>query len=410
MLDIWMCECLLCSEVLRKGNEVLDRLRSEFMLSSDMFSSEFSKVWDVFNKLDLEGEKINLATVMAYNPGNDDFLEELYTSGGLITDIDSLARTIYKKHLLQQKKELQNSLLEKLENRESTFELYNEIIKINELLDDRQVKEEYSIQAGLSRLQHFMESDKPEIEYQTGFNFKFLPGDLVIIGARPNMGKSAFALSLLSNLKEPCLFYSLEMPERPVLSRYIAIKTGTPIYKIHKDFYNDELAETIWEPLHDPKPIEFNFNPQATFETIISDFHKHRRDGKDIKHIFIDHLGWLVKDNMINRNVELDRITRDLKALALKEDIVIIAMSQLSRLNTQRAEKKPVLSDLRESGAIEQNADSVLFIHRDEYYDRENPLIRGAADLIIAKNRHGELSDKKMYFDRKTTKFTLLGE
>ncbi len=243
------------------------------------------------------------------------------------------------------------------------------------------------------------------------------PSDLIIIAARPAMGKTAFVLSMARNMaidhESPVAFFSLEMSSVQLMMRLIIAETGLS----GTDIKSGRLTPEQW------RHLESATKPLGTAPLFIDDtpalsvfeFRSKARRLKihnDIKIIIIDYLQLMTgnADSKGNREQEVAFISRTLKAIAKELNVPIIALSQLSRATeTRGGSKRPQLSDLRESGAIEQDADIVAFIHRPEYYgmntDENGMPTAGMAEIIIAKHRSGAATDVKLRFLKEQTRF-----
>ena len=243
------------------------------------------------------------------------------------------------------------------------------------------------------------------------------PSDLIIIAARPAMGKTAFVLSMARNMaidhESPVAFFSLEMSSVQLMMRLIIAETGLS----GTDIKSGRLTPEQW------RHLESATKPLGTAQLFIDDtpalsvfeFRSKARRLKihnDIKIIIIDYLQLMTgsADSRGNREQEVAFISRTLKAIAKELNVPIIALSQLSRATeTRGGSKRPQLSDLRESGAIEQDADIVAFIHRPEYYgmntDENGMPTAGMAEIIIAKHRSGAATDVKLRFLKEQTRF-----
>lgn len=243
--------------------------------------------------------------------------------------------------------------------------------------------------------------------------------DLIIVAARPGMGKTAFVLSLARNaaisFKKPIAFFSLEMSSVQLVQRMIASETGIPAEKLKKGQLNQlewNQLVTMTTKLSDA-PIYIDDSPALSIFDLRSKCRRLKIQ-HDIQLIVVDYLQLMRSDvdsKSGNREQEISSISRSLKAIAKELNVPIIALSQLSRAVESRGGiKRPQLSDLRESGAIEQDADMVLFIYRPEYYkvefDEENQPTRGMAEIIIAKHRNGALETVKLKFIDRLAKFT----
>ena len=241
--------------------------------------------------------------------------------------------------------------------------------------------------------------------------------DLVILAARPGMGKTAFVLSMARNaaieFKKSVAFFSLEMSSVQLVTRLISSETQLSADKLKKG----NLESYEWEQLHSKinNLTDANLFIDDTPALTVFELRAKCRRLKaqhDIDMVIIDYLQLMSGsgDAKGNREQEISAISRSLKALAKELDIPVIALSQLSRaVETRGGSKKPILSDLRESGAIEQDADMVMFIYRAEYYkievDEDGNSTAGIAEICIAKHRNGALKDIPLRFIDKFAKF-----
>lgn len=233
-------------------------------------------------------------------------------------------------------------------------------------------------------------------------------GALITIGARPAMGKTAFMLNIISNQikqNKKCLLFSLEMSEEQVVNRLICQTSETDSIKIRmgkmelKDWNKIEnAAEKIanWDLLINDKP---GINIYEIEECI-----------KEVKPevVFIDYLQLISAPKKMDRYTQIEYVMKELKRIAIENELVIFINSQLSRSPEQRCDKRPLLSDLRESGGIENISDIVLFIYRDEYYnfaDEVDISRKGIAEIIVAKNKLGPCGTVNLKFVPKLTKF-----
>ena len=239
--------------------------------------------------------------------------------------------------------------------------------------------------------------------------------DLVIIAARPSMGKTAFVLTMARNMavehKVPVAFFSLEMASKQLVKRLMISETGLSADKIKG---GKKLEQYEWEQLNvrlnalSQAPLYIDDTPSLSIYEFRS---KARRlvSSAGVKMIIIDYLQLMSGPPELKgmREQEVSAISRSLKAIAKELDVPILALSQLSRaVETRGGAKRPQLSDLRESGAIEQDADIVMFIHRPDYYGMaEDPSQVGLTDIIIAKHRNGAVCDVKMKFRNSEVRF-----
>lgn len=242
-------------------------------------------------------------------------------------------------------------------------------------------------------------------------------GDLLILAARPSMGKTALAGDFLRNVarKLPenavCVFFSLEMDKKRIVSRLYCGDTGTNnvVFSIHggnnaewADFLENLSKEgSRFEKM--AEKIIIDGRPGLAVMEMRKVLHGLKSRGKEVAFVVIDYIQ-LIAARGENRNQELSKVSAGLKNIAREFNCPVMALSQLSRLCEMRADHRPMLSDLRESGAIEQDADVVMFLYRDEYYfpDTER---KNQAELILAKNRNGPTGTVDLVWRKECTSF-----
>ncbi|HRD99746.1 MAG TPA: replicative DNA helicase [Ilumatobacteraceae bacterium] len=234
------------------------------------------------------------------------------------------------------------------------------------------------------------------------------PSTLNIVGARPAMGKTAFALGLAVHAAQtarvPVLVFSLEMGHAELTQRILSSEARIDSSKLR----DGRLVEADWTKLGRAVgrleiPLYLDDNPRVTVMEIRAKARRLKaREGLGL--IVIDYLQLMSGTNTESRQLEVSEISRGLKVLARELQIPIVALSQLSRNLENRSEKKPMLADLRESGSLEQDADVVMFLYRDEVYNKESP-DKGSAEVIIAKHRSGPIGDCKLAFLGQYTRF-----
>ncbi|MFP4065018.1 MAG: replicative DNA helicase [Bacteroidales bacterium] len=243
--------------------------------------------------------------------------------------------------------------------------------------------------------------------------------DLIILAARPGMGKTAFVLSMARNMavdfKKPIAVFSLEMSGVQLVTRLIASEAELAADKLRRG----QLEQYEWEQLNTrlntltEAPLFIDDTPALSIFELRAKCRRLKAQ-HDVQLIIVDYLQLMSggsDNNRGNREQEISNISRSMKSLAKELNVPVIAISQLSRaVETRGGSKRPVLSDLRESGAIEQDADMVLFIYRPEYYqiteDEQGNSTEGLAQLIIAKHRNGALKDIDLRFIQNFAKFT----
>lgn len=247
----------------------------------------------------------------------------------------------------------------------------------------------------------------------------FQPGDLIIIGGRPGMGKTAFALNIAQHvgveLKEPVAVFSLEMSKEQLALRMLCSEGMVDASRVRKGF----LGKQDWPRLTSAAgrlaeaPIFIDDSSAITVLEVRAKARRLKREHRGISLVVVDYLQLMRSwGNFERREQEISEISRSLKALAKELKVPVIALSQLNRAVEQRGEKKPNLADLRESGAIEQDADVIIFLYRDEVYNKNTPN-KGVAEIIVAKQRNGPtgllnltfLSDKTKFVDFSDTRY-----
>lgn len=253
----------------------------------------------------------------------------------------------------------------------------------------------------------------------------FRDNDLIIIAARPGMGKTALALNICTNillsLEKPILFFSLEQDREQLIRRMLSAVAGVSHGKLDR---GKELTTQDWQQLesarHSLSKVEFFIvdRPNVTLEDMKSQIRRINRELRErakepndkLAMVVVDYLQ-LVKPSRerTSRVIELGEVSRGLKALAKEFRIPVVSVAQLNRNVENRENKRPRMADLRDSGEIEQDADLILFIYRDEVYD-EHSSEKGKAEIIIGKHRNGPLGDLKLDFQANLMKFSNEGE
>ena len=416
-------------------NEVIDILSPEVF-----YKKSHQLIFESIQRLFRESEPIDLLTVSADLKKNKNFEivgGDFYLIG-LSQKVSSSAHIEYHSRIIQQKF-IQRKLI--TISNEIISKSYNESTDVMDLLDEAESKlydiAQNNIKGSSETAQNLVIQAKNRIEeignregslsgISTGFEkldrltSGWQPSDLIIVAARPGMGKTALALSMARNIsvqkKIPVAFFSLEMSSVQLITRLISAETGLSSDKLR----TGKLAQHEWQQLNvkvsDLESAPLYIDDSAAL-TIFELRAKARRlaSAHDIKLIVIDYLQLMnlgSSNKAGNREQEISTISRNLKALAKELNIPVIALSQLSRaVETRGGTKRPILSDLRESGAIEQDADIVSFLYRPEYYgitewddDMKTPS-EGQGEFIVAKHRNGALDSIKLKFVANLGKF-----
>jgi replicative DNA helicase len=242
------------------------------------------------------------------------------------------------------------------------------------------------------------------------------PGDLIIVAGRPSMGKTAFALNVAEHVAVdnglPVAIFSMEMSSVQLAMRMLGSISRVDQHKMRTGRLNDKewasLSEAMGK-LHET-PIYIDEAGALTALEVRARARRLKRQYSKLGLIVIDYLQLMASTSQgENRATEISEISRSLKAMSKELDTPVIALSQLNRAVDQRPDRRPVMSDLRESGAIEQDADTIMFVYRDEYYFPESP-DKGIAEIIIAKQRNGPTGTIKTRFSPEYTRFDSLAE
>lgn len=240
----------------------------------------------------------------------------------------------------------------------------------------------------------------------------FQPSDLILVAARPSMGKTAFTLNIASyvavHLDKPVAFFSLEMSKEQLAQRMLCSEGGIDSQRLR----NGDMKDEDWEHVIAAAdrltyaPIFIDDTPGITVMELRSKARRIKAE-HGLSMVIIDYLQLMSgkgSKNGDNRQQEISEISRSLKALARELKVPVIALSQLSRSVESRQVKRPMLSDLRESGSLEQDADIVMFLYREDYYDKETEQ-QNVTEVIVAKHRNGPIDTVRLYFDKEFTRF-----
>jgi replicative DNA helicase len=286
-----------------------------------------------------------------------------------------------------------------------------------------------AITAGLTSVADYIQQHYPSIDrifdqsarlsgipsgfwYLDDLTAGFQPQELTILGARPSIGKTAVAGNIAVHVAmsgKTVAFFSLEMPSKALIDRMCCAQGQVDLQahrqgrlsEVQKQHYLQALAEIVDAPLYiDDQPGQTAASIEAKAARLQGS------TGLDL--VVVDYLGLMAAERkgMENREQVVAAISRAMKGLAKRLNVPVLLLSQLNRELYKRVDKRPILSDLRESGAIEQDADLVLFLHREDYYNREDPALAGKGELIIAKARNGPLGTVRLNYDARTCRFS----
>lgn len=360
--------------------------------------------------------------------GGVEYLNELidnsYTSANIEAYIEIFKEYSKKRKLLNVSKEISKSIYD---NKKNSTDLLEEVqVAVSQI--DEEASGDDIIKLSELVARDYERSDNNDISDYPKTTFTrydeithgLRPATLLILAARPAMGKTAFSLNIALNVAKQnkrVLIFSLEMGEEELYNRLLAAESEVElkyIQRSHFDFNNKDMINRLLIARENLSNLEVYIDASAT-PTITAIKNKARllqRKYKNIDLIIIDYLQLISgTTNKGNREQEISEISRGLKLLSKELNVPIIALSQLSRRVESREDKTPMLSDLRESGSIEQDADQVMFLSSKDYYnnqknpEEDNNKLLTRIELILAKNRSGSIGKNLLYFDKPIQKF-----
>ena len=372
----------------------------------------------IYEQLDVMGEQ--------ENAGGVSYLSELAASAASASNVVAYAEIIRERavlrHLIQVAGEISESA------RQPAGRSVSEILdaaesKVFKISEDRPSRGgpqyvRHYLDLALERIDHLYQSDSELTGLSTGFReldrmtAGLQPADLVIVAGRPSMGKTSFAMCMVEAAvikgDAPTLVFSMEMPGEAIVMRMLSSLGRIDQTKVRTGKLSSEdwpRLTSAFQLLND-RPLYIDDTPALTPTEMRSRARRvARQHGGKLGLIMVDYLQLMqVSGTSENRAGEISEISRSMKALAKELHCPVIALSQLNRSLEQRPNKRPVMSDLRESGAIEQDADVICFIYRDEVYN-ENSESKGVAEIIIGKQRNGPIGTTRLAFLGQYTRF-----
>ncbi|MBQ9246080.1 replicative DNA helicase [bacterium] len=403
----------------------------EFLRPESFYKPSHRIIYEAVLELYRKNEPIDIVTVSEHlrnkeeleNAGGRAYINDLAINVVTTANIEFYAKIIQEKEI---KRALINAGSEivsmSYENEETDAVLDNAQKLIFNIAAQKETSELVPIQdlvvASYEQIEDRFNNKDDLVGVTTGFydldrlTSGLQKSDLIILAARPSMGKTAFALNLAQNVamkgKKGVAIFSLEMPKQQLVKRMLCAEAEVDTQRIT----SGNMQPKDWEKLIDAMTrlsdakIYIDDTPGVTSIDIKAKCRRLMMEEKELGLIVIDYLQLMEGGgNPNDRNQQISMISRSLKGLARELDVPIIALSQLSRQVEQRPDKRPMLSDLRDSGAIEQDADIVMFIYRDEYYNKDNVENKGKAEVIIAKHRNGPTGTIELLFQSAITKF-----
>ena len=419
------------------GSMLLDReavvTASEILHGDDFYSKQYGIIFDAMVELHTEGKPIDLITLQEKLREKDvppeisslEFMKDLLmvvpTSANIKQYVQIVSEKATLRRLIRLNEEIAGNCYAGNESLEIILDDTEK--RIFEICQNRNTSDFVPIREVVANTMHKIELASRNRGSVTGIATGFIdldyrtagmqPSDLVLIAARPSMGKTAFVLNIAQHvafkLNKAVAIFSLEMSKEQLVNRMLSLESKVSGQNIR----TGQLSDTEWEKLAETAGIIGQSNlmiddtPGITIAELRSKCRKFKLErGLDI--IIIDYLQLMSGGGRSeSRQQEISEISRSLKAIARELNVPVLALSQLSRAVEQRPDHRPMLSDLRESGAIEQDADVVMFIYRDDYYNKETDK-PGVAEIIIAKQRNGPIGTVELAWLADYTKFANL--
>ena len=420
------------------GAMIVDReaitVASELICGDDFYNKQYGVVFDTMVELNDEGKPVDPVTLQDRLKEKDvppetsslEFIAALVTGLPTSANIKHYANIVAEKatlrKLIRLNEEIANTCYVGKENLEVILEDTEK--RVFELVQKRNIGEFVPIRQIVMNAMDKIEKASKNNGNVTGIATGFIdldyrtagmqPSDLILVAARPSMGKTAFVLNIAQymafKLDQTVAIFSLEMSKEQLVNRLFSLESRVDSQHLR----TGNLSDAEWEKLIESAGVIGKSNliiddtPGISISELRSKCRKYKLE-HDLKIIIIDYLQLMSGSGRgsDSRQQEISDISRSLKALARELNVPVIALSQLSRAVEQRPDHRPMLSDLRESGAIEQDADVVMFIYRDDYYNKDTDR-KGIAEIIIAKQRNGPIGTVELVWMPDYTKFANL--
>jgi len=417
-----LASALLSREALYKVTEILQ--------PEDFYLNKHRIIYDAIVSLERKNTPVDLTTLKQRladqneleDIGGDAALAELYRSVSTSANAEYYAQRIKDMAIRRQLIDASTKSIEQcFDTSQETAEVIDNIETNIFNVTEKRIVSNYKaiddvLKETLTDIGHWYETKKTVTGTPTGYNdldellTGFHGSELIVIAARPGMGKTAFALNIMNNIasiapEKAVLFFSLEMPASQLGMRLLCIQSLVDSQRVRTGHISSEEMKQLFAAasLLGKSNIYLDDTPSINIMEIRA---KARRLQQKVPVglIIVDYLQLITSLSRVDRHLQIAEISRFLKQLARELDIPVVALSQLSRAVEQRTDQRPTLSDLRESGAIEQDADVVMFIYRHEKVNRDSEK-KGIADIIVAKQRSGPIDDISLKFWDKYTKF-----
>ncbi len=419
------------------GSMIMDReaivAASELITGEDFYNKQYGILFETMIELNDEGSPVDLVTLQNRLKEKDvppevsslEFVRDLITAVPTSANIKYYAAIVSEKSVLRKlirlNEEIANTCYAGKENLE--FILEDTEKKIFQLVQKRNGGEFVPIRQVVMNAMDKIEKAAKNKGSVTGISTGFTdldyrtagmqPSDLVLIAARPSMGKTAFVLNIAQHVafrqNKTVAIFSLEMSKEQLVNRMFSLESNVDAQKLRTGQLNDQEWERLIESagVIGKSNLIIDDTPGISISELRSKCRKYKLE-HNLSMIMIDYLQLMTGSGRSDsRQQEISDISRSLKAVARELSVPVLALSQLSRAVEQRPDHRPMLSDLRESGAIEQDADVVMFIYRDDYYNHDTDR-KGISEIIIAKQRNGPIGTVELAWLPEYTKFANL--
>jgi replicative DNA helicase len=421
------------------GSMIMDKdaivAASEILVKDDFYHQQYGILFESMVELHEGGQPVDLVTLQNKLKEKDvpreisslEFVRELVTSVPTSANVKYYANIVkensMKRKLIRVTEDIENECYSGTEPLETIMDKTEH--DVFALLSSRTSGEYVPIRQVVMNALEKIEKASKQKGTVTGVPTGFLdldrqtagmqPSDLILVAARPSMGKTAFVLNIAQNVafrEHMCVaIFSLEMSKEQLVNRMFSLESKVDAQALR----TGNLSDADWEKLVEgagvigESELIIDDTPGISISELRSKCRKYKLE-HDLKLIIIDYLQLMSGSggkSSESRQQEISDISRSLKALARELSVPVVALSQLSRAVEQRPDHRPMLSDLRESGAIEQDADVVMFIYRDDYYNKDTEL-KGISEIIVAKQRNGPVGTIQLAWLAEYTKFANL--
>lgn len=417
------------------GSMLMDRdaiiAASEIVVADDFYQRQYGIMFDTMVELFNEGKPVDLVTLQDRLKEKDvppevcslDFVRDILATVPTSANVRSYATIVHEKAVLRRLIKINEEIANNCYSGKDSLEviLADTEKQIFNLLESRASGDFVPIRQValnvLDKIEQATRSKSTVTGLPTGFidlDYRMSglqPSDLILIAARPSMGKTAFVLNITDYIavrrQKTCLIFSLEMSKEQLVNRMLSMESNVDSQKLRTGTLTDADWDAVVEGIGTigSSKLVIDDTPGISIMELRSKCRKVKLEhGLDL--VMIDYLQLMSGSgkNGDNRQQEISEISRSLKAIARELSVPVIALSQLSRACETRTDHRPMLSDLRESGAIEQDADVVMFLYRDDYYNKDTEQ-KGIAEIIIAKQRNGPIGTVKMAWLPEQTRF-----